>query len=125
MSYYIDGTIDSIELAIGGNPPLKFSLLPSAEFLKTVAGGKKRALFIGNGNTTEEALPAILAKVSQNENGKEKLDFTMEDKDLALKCLLLEAKKNRNTIRVFVQSTGRKSKKAEPVFPKPISIALF
>ena len=110
MDYYIDGTIDSIEIAIGGNKPLRFSLIPSAEFVKTVAEGKKRAIFVEDVGKDKEKDPhgAVLKKAETNESGKDILHFDVSQKKDAVKCLLLAAKNNRNTIRVFVQSTAEK-----------------
>lgn len=120
MSYYIDGTIDSIELGMDGNA--HFTLLPSAEFLKTVAEGKKKALFIGeskpipkqcegeskpvptqgeesNKQTAEEQMldeqqpiSALLVNVSKNESGKEICKFIMPKTCTIFRGLLLEAK---------------------------------
>lgn len=127
--YYIDGTIDSIELAIGGNPPLKFSLLPSEEFLKTVAEGKKRALFVEDVATDKEkdSSGAVLKKAEVNESGKDILNFSVSKSKDTVKCLLLEAKNNRNTIRVFVQSTTEKDhqKKSAINFTEPVRIAIL
>lgn len=128
MSYYIDGTIDSIELAIGGNPPLKFSLLPSEEFLKTVAEGKKRALFVEDVATDKEIdLSGAVLKKAEVKRGKDILNFSVSKSKDTVKCLLLEAKNNRNTIRVFVQSTTEKDhqKKSEINFTEPVRIAIL
>ena len=57
--YYIEGTIDSIEIAIGEEKAVRFTLLLSAEFLKTVAEGEKKALFIEkSGKTAAFSEPA-------------------------------------------------------------------
>ena len=129
MDYYIDGTIDSIELSTEDNLPLHFTLLPSPEFLKTVAEGKKKALFIGThelplpSTQTEEdemvrakqtdeqrkmdrqkPIQALLVDVVKNESGKEILKFEMPKTCTIFRGLLLDAKNNRNTIRVFTKS---------------------
>lgn len=99
MSYYIDGTIDSIEIAIGEEKAVRFTLLPSTEFLKTVAKGEKKALLIEKSGKT-----ALISEPTENEKEKEILKFEISNADCSLKCLLLEAKNNRNNIRVFVAS---------------------
>ena len=126
MDYYIDGTIDSIKIATSANT-IEFSLLPSSEFLKTVAEGGKMAVFIGRDDTKgkDDSLPAILVKTTKNENGKEKLDFEVSGVDSAFKCLLLEAKNNRNTIRVFTQATGENPEKQKITFPAPATITIL
>ena len=104
MNYYIDGTIDSIKIGTGA-ASIEFSLLPSSEFLKTVAEGKKKALFI-----SEHADSAYLQKVEKNESDKEVCNFKLsQNRDSSRKCLLLEAKNNRNTIRVFVKEKADKT----------------
>lgn len=102
MSYYIDGTIDSIE--IGEEKAVRFTLLPSTEFLKTVAEGEKKALLIEKSGKT-----ALISDPTKNENEKEVLKFKISNTDCSLKCLLLEAKNSRNTIRVFVASKAKLS----------------
>lgn len=111
MQFYIDGTIDAITIVIDKeDKTLAFSLQPSSDFLKIVAEGdnaeteiKKKALFI------EREAPSLahLRDVTKNESDKDIVIFTIESKDdSSLKCLLLEAKNNRNVVRVFVNSTG-------------------
>lgn len=128
-SFYIDGTIDTIELMTGRNT-LKFSLLPSADFLKTVAEGEKKALFIRKDGSSlkadaPKAMLALLENVSRNEHEKEVLVFDIENKDSSLKCLLLEAKNNRNTVRVVAQSTGKALDDLHIAFSAPVSIAIL
>ena len=104
MDYYIDGTIDSIKIGTGTGP-ISFSLIPSPEFLKTVCENKKKALFI-----SEQADSAYLQKVEKNESNKDICNFTLsQNRDSSRTCLLLEAKNNRNTIRVFVQEKADKT----------------
>ena len=131
MDYYIDGNIDSIKIATAPiNTPvaetakpkaaskkpdrkdaetLEFSLLPSSDFLKPVAEGKdvkKKALFIKSGKPAM----AHLRDVTKNESGKDIVWFSVEaQNDSSLKCLLLEAKNNRNDVRVFVSSKNGRS----------------
>ena len=102
MNYYIDGTIDSIDIAIGEEKAVRFTLLLSAEFLKTVAEGEKKALFVEKSGKT-----AVFSEPAKNENEKEILNFEIANADSALKCLLLEAKNNRNTVRVVVASRAK------------------
>ena len=131
-SYYIDGTIDLIGIS-SDNKTVRFSLLPSSEFLKTIAQGEKRALFIRNDDGASKQdddkdtkpILALLAKVFKNEAGKEVLNFTMANSDCSLKCLLLEAKNNRNTIRVFAQSHGKSLTNLGIAFSAPVSIAVL
>ena len=142
MSYYIDGTIDSIELAMDGNA--HFTLLPSAEFLKTVAEGKKKAFFIKESKTVptqgegsdkqtdeqqkldeQQPIPALLVNVSKNESGKEICKFIMPKTCTIFRGLLLEAKNNRNTVRVFAQSKGAKSEDSRIDFDSPVSITIL
>ena len=118
MDYYIDGTIDSIELSTDGNA--HFTRLPSAEFLKTMAEGKKKALFIEKDNTSF----ALLIDIEKNDNGKEIRKFVMPKTCTIFKGLLLEAKNNRNTVRVFVQSL-EKDGKSGINFDKPVSITIL
>lgn len=103
MDYYIDGTIDSIEIAIGEENAVRFTLLPSAEFLKTVAEGEKKALFIEKSGKT-----ALISETTKNEKEKEVLKFEISNADCSLKCLLLEAKNNRNALRVSTRNNLRK-----------------
>lgn len=103
MDYYIDGTIDSIEIAMDNNQPLRFLLIPSTEFLKTMADGTKKALFVG-----KKFDSALLEEVVKNEKEKEVLKFEISSADCSLKCLLLEAKNNRNTVRVSTRNNLRK-----------------
>ena len=105
--YYIEGTIDSIKIEIGKAESVCFTLHPSAEFLKTVAEGAKKALFVEKSGKT-----ALIAEFSENGNEKGKRDFKLGSADSAIKCLLLEAKNNRNTVRVVVES---RAKLCEPV----------
>lgn len=103
MDYYIDGTIDSIEIAMDENQPLHFLLIPSSEFLKTMVDGSKKALFIAKKYDS-----ALLEGVVKNEKEKEALKFEISNADCSLKCLLLEAKNNRNTVRVSIRNNLRK-----------------
>ena len=125
MSYYIDGTIESIEITTAEKQPLQFSVIPSSDCLKTVAEGEIKALFIMNADKMKESWPAILEKVSKNESGKEKLDFTTNCVDSALKCLLLEAKNNRNTVRVFANATGGTPEDLKIDFGASVSITIL
>lgn len=97
--YYIEGTIDAIEIAMDNKQPLHFLLNPSTEFLKTVGDGTKKALFIG-----EKYDSALLEGVVKNEKGTEALKFEISSADCTL---LLEAKNNRNTVRVSVKSKSK------------------
>lgn len=142
MDYYIDGTIDSIELAMDGNA--HFTLLPSAEFLKTMAEGKKKALFIeksktvptqgeGSDKQTDEQqkldekqpIPALLVNVSKNESGKEILKFIMPKTCTIFRWLLLEAKNNRSTVRVLAKSKGVLPSELRIDFDSPVSITIL
>lgn len=120
MEYYIEGTIDSIELTIGEEKAVHFTILPSAEFLKTISKGEKKALFI---EKSEQS--ALLLKPQKNENEKEVINFTIANEDSALKCLLLEAKNNRNVVRVFAQSKKAKGGGARIDFDVPVSITIL
>lgn len=97
--YYIEGTIDAIELTVGNSKTLHFTLLPSPEFLKTVLNEAKKVLFIDKSGET-----ALFADAKKNDNEKEVFGFAYANADCSFKCLLLEAKNNRNTVRVFVKS---------------------
>lgn len=142
MGYYIDGTIDSIDLAMDSDE--HFTLLPSAEFLKTMAEGKKKALFIGESKPVpiqgevsgkqadeqqkldeQQPIPALLVNVSKNEGGNEILSFKMPKTCTIFRGLLLEAKNNRNTVRVFAQSKGAKSEDSRIDFDSPVSITIL
>lgn len=104
MAYYIDGTIDSIKIGTGA-ASIEFSLLPSSEFLKTMAEGKKKALFIN-----KQADSAYLENVDKNESEKDIVRFSIAaQKDSSLKCLLLETKNSRNIVRVFVEEKADKT----------------
>lgn len=120
MDYYIDGTIDSIELTIGEENAAHFTLLPSAEFLKTVAEGKRKVLFVGKSEQS-----ALLLEPKKIENEKEVIKFEIANADSALKCLLLEAKNNRNAIRVFIQSTKMKREGSRGDFYISVSIVIL
>lgn len=88
--YYIEGTIDAIDVF---NGKLRFSLLPSSGHLLSRDDGDKKALFI-DGNLHN----AILIDHDKNVNGKEVVWFSF---DKELRDVLLSAKNNRNTIRVW------------------------
>lgn len=106
MMFYIDGQIDTIKIVTGSDGNIQFSILPSSEFLKTVTETKngaveikKKALFIKG----EEPDFAYLRNVAQSESEKDIVWFSIAGHDdSSLKCLLLEAKNNRNTVRVLV-----------------------
>ena len=97
--YYIEGTIDAIELTVGNEKTLQFTLLPSTEFLQTMKDGAKKALFIDKSGKL-----AQFAETMKNAHEKDVREFNSQNADCSLKCLLLEAKNNRNTVRVFAKS---------------------
>lgn len=149
MDYYIDGTINSIELAMEGDLALHFTLLPSPEFLKTVAEGKKKALFIGTRelhqpskqneedkmlrakqtdeqkNDKQEPMQALLVNVAKNESGKEILRFEMPKTCIIFRGMLLEAKNSRNAVRVLAKSKGVVPEELRIDFDKPVSITIL
>lgn len=116
MHYYIDGTIDSITIGTGA-ASIEFSFLPSSDFLKTVADGinvKKKALFI----KSETPDMAYLRDVTKNESERDIIKFSIEaETDSSLNCLLLEAKNNRNTVRVFIGRPPSDKASEEPANP--------
>lgn len=90
MAYYIEGTIDAIEIFAGS---LRFSLLPSSEFLQVLDDGSKKALLLDASAETGR-----LVKPAKNAIGKECLWFSIR------RCLLhflMSANNNHNTIRVW------------------------
>lgn len=90
MSYYIEGTIDAIDVF---NGKLRFSLLPSCGHLLSRDDGDKIALFIDSNSSN-----AKMVDPEKNANGKSIVWFSL-DKELS--DVLLSEKNNRNTIRVW------------------------
>ena len=130
--YYIDGTVDSIEIAMNDNLHLHFTLLPSSEFLKTVEEGKQMAMFIGQTKQTDEKkkevkspIRALLVDMVKNANGKGTLRFLMPRKCAIFPGLLLEAKNNRNIIRVLAKSNEQMSEELCIDFEEPVSITIL
>lgn len=63
--------------------------------------------------------------VTLNKHEKEVLFFDIANTDSSLKCLLLEAKNNRNTVRVVAQSNGKSLADLRIAFSSPINIAVL
>ena len=91
--YYVEGTIDAIDIF---NGKLRFSLLPSSGHLISRDNGDKKALFIDIDSSI-----ATLVDLEKNVSGKEVVWFS-EGEDL--RDVLLMAKSNRNTIRVWCEN---------------------
>jgi len=141
--YYIDGTVDSIEITLNEKHHLHFTLLPSSEFLKTVGEGRQKALFIGtiepatkqtdevktkqpDGQTkVQNPIRALLVDMVKNANGKETLRFLMPQMCAIFRRLLLEAKNNRNIIRVLAKSKEQMSEQLCIDFDAPVSITIL
>ena len=94
--YYIEGTVDALE--ISGNAPgrIRFSLIPASERIISRDEGKKMALF-----TDSASSAALLVEVGKNAAGREVLWFHAEEH---LCNILLSAKNTRNTIRTWCEN---------------------
>lgn len=88
--HYIEGTIDAIDIF---NGKLRFSLLPSSGHFMSRDDGDKKALFINSDSSN-----ATIVDPEKNVSGKEVVWFSIGDD---LRDVLLTAKNNRNTIRVW------------------------
>ena len=71
--YYIEGTIDAIEISGANFGRLRFSLIPASERILSRDGGKKMALF-----TDRSSPSALLVETGKNAAGKEVLWFHAE-----------------------------------------------
>lgn len=105
--YYIEGTIDAIDV-FGSS--IRFSLLPSNAHLMSRDEGKKTVLFVGCSTTD-----AITTEPKKNATGKEIVWFSADENLLSI---LLSAKTNRNTIRVWFEPT----KTVDILLASPMSI---
>ena len=137
--YYIDGTVDSIEIAMNDNLHLHFTLLPSSEFLKTVEEGKQKALFIGQTEEEKKAkqpdekktkevdnpIQALLVDMVENASGRGTLRFLLPPMNAIFCGLLLEAKNNRNIIRVLAKSKEQMPEGLSIDFDAPVSITIL
>lgn len=109
--YYIEGTLDVIELEAPDLKLKQFSLLPSAEYLLAMPDGEKKALFIEFADKQQ----ACLIKTSDNTGGKKVVVFrAITPCDAALSSLLIQAKRDRATIRVCVRSEKNEQANAVP-----------
>jgi hypothetical protein len=97
MTFYTQGTIDEISL----NGVLSFSLLPASEFLIHLENGKK-ILFIEN---TDNPTNARLLSCGTDNTEKEVVWFSVatDQTNLYSSALLLEAKNNRNIVKIAVE----------------------
>ena len=91
--YYIEGTIDAID--IFGNA-LRFSLLPSSGHLLSRDNGDKKVLFVDS-----DSYNATIVDPEKNVSGKEVVWFSKGEKQ---RDVLLTAKNNRNTVRVWCEN---------------------
>lgn len=133
MDYYIDGTIGSIEVALGNNSVLHFSLIPASEHIKTVIEcncktgkqeTKSKALFIGK----EGSRTALLEALDKDQNAKDCLRFIMPNMSSLFRLLLLEAKNNRNTVRVTAKTNNVSGKPEEELrvdFDQAVDITIL
>lgn len=104
--FYVEGSIDSIELEVSDFRVKQFSIVPSSEFLITLPDGKKSVLFVDykeNVSTKDDSLRdgARLLNAKKNENDKEVVCFKLR-KPLTstLIDILIQAKYNHSSIRV-------------------------
>lgn len=111
--YYIEGIIEAIDFLPSATC---FSLIPSAEFLLKIDGGKAMTLFVQDAAgmmpkhcandapiPTAKTLNAKLISPVKSQSGKDILWF-LAPQDVALcpRNILLEAKNNRNCARIRV-----------------------
>lgn len=110
MSYYIEGTIDALEMS-GANPGrIRFSLIPASEHILSRDGGKQKALF-----TDSSSPSAVMVDPDKNAAGKDVLWFHAEGH---LCNIVLSAKNNRNTIWVWCDNPeAPKLEDQEPIPP--------
>lgn len=118
MDYYIDGIIDSIEVASCNNSRLYFSLIPSSEYMKTVVEndsktGKQITRILAVFIKKDGSRSALLEVLDKNQNAKDCLRFLMPSMCLLFRLLLLEAKNNRNTVRATVKTKTDSEKSGE------------
>ncbi len=116
--YYIEGTLDVIELEAPGLKLKQFSLLPSSEYLLAMPDGEKKALFIEFADKqiwVADKKQACLIGTSKNSGGKQVVVFKSSSSgDSALSSLLIQAKRDRVTIRVCVKPAKNKRSNATP-----------
>ncbi len=94
--YYIEGTIDFIDL----DAIVSFALIPSSPFIISV-GTEKRILFIKGASSS---VAKLISFVEKNGNGNEIVKFEVSSSIGKSKIdggILLTAKNNRNLIRVY------------------------
>ena len=94
--YYIEGTIDFIDL----DAIVSFTLIPSSPFIISV-GTEKRILFIKGASSS---VAKLISFVEKNGNGNEIVKFEVSSSIGKSKIdggILLTAKNNRNLIRVY------------------------
>ena len=99
--FYIEGTVDSIELEVDGLKLKRFSIVPTSQFMITLPDGKSRVLFVDYENKDA----AFLVKAEKNGKDKEVVFFEVQIvcTSAALVNLLNQVKNNRSTIRVCVR----------------------
>lgn len=110
--YYIEGTIDALEISGANSERIRFSLTPASERILSRDGGKKMALF-----TESSSSVALLVEPDKNATGREVLWFHAEEH---LCNILLSAKNNRNTVWVWCDNPEKPELDEQKPFP-PIS----
>lgn len=108
--YYIEGTIDALEICGANSDRIRFSLIPASERILSRDGGKKKALF-----TDSTSSAALLVEPDKNATGREVLWFHAKT---CLGNIILSAKNNRNTIWVWCDNPEKAvSGGKEPIPP--------
>lgn len=110
--YYIEGTIDALEISGANSERIRFSLIPASERILSRDGGKKMALF-----TDSSSPSAIMLDSDKNAAGKEIVWFHAEK---PLCNIILSAKNNRNTVWVWCDNPEKPELDEKEPFP-PIS----
>ena len=98
MSYYTEGTIDSIGIEANECKLKQFTLLPSSAFLITMPDGKKKAIFI-----EDSCNNAGLVDSKKNAEGKDVVMFNAASAGRDIADILTQAKRDRMTLRIFAR----------------------
>lgn len=109
MSYYIEGTIDTIGIEATGCKVKQFSLLPLSAFLITLPDGKKKAIFV-----EDSFHVAGLVDSKMNAESKDVVRFNAASSVCDLADILTQAKRGRMTLRIYVRPKKNWQNNAEP-----------
>ena len=107
--YYIEGTIDTIGIEATGCGVKQFSLLPSSAFMITLPDAKKKAIFI-----RDSFYEAGLVEPTKNEEGKDAVVFKAKSAGSHFAEILVQAKRDRQTLRICVKPKKNWQDNAEP-----------